>query len=565
PYLSMHRKLRVSLLCLSCLLVSSELLGADTFRPGESVAFVHEDAWQVGKVVQVDRGRVMVSATVDGETMQGVFLVAALRRPPWTVGDRFWSDPSGQFRIKASVVDVAETALRLLKTDGEAITVPIARLSEQDRQIASKLVAAKQRYDAARSAKEGNPEEGLIDAANRSSADRNAPSGSIPSMSASNAGLASLVAPGSKPERTIELTQEPKARQVFFKPRTTLYATPADLPLTALPIGEPLQAVPPGARVSYQAYRDEAIERIRYVGGDGAWVLLEVKSPAERVYGKAVRWASLQSGAVTPARLLPKGEEVVAVEPNTGRFLTKFFDGTDATNPIKGYRVYRCVPPSFEPTFECWLTPTTGEVYIGPAVPSFLPGNRLLLHGAYDLHVVDLSSGEKRWSMDYGSVTQGHSQPQVSPDRRYLRLTFRDDAPEKRLIIDLQNYQFVHCTPIPDRTFEAFSQDGKWLVSLQGQDLLWYDTQTWEVTRRQRNNSKWAGSGSCFHVLGQRYLIDGQKRILDLETGEISGQASGNGVPHNPHMPPESALIGDRIVVASSDRTTKSVISISLP
>ena len=141
-----------AVLCFAILSTPTLVSAADAFRVGESVAFLHKQQWHVGTIVRIERGQAMVSAELDGEATQGVFAVAALRRPPWTVGSRFWSDQSGKFRIKASVVDVSAEALELLKSEGSTVTVPIDQLSDSDQAIAAKLVSAKQAYEASKAA-----------------------------------------------------------------------------------------------------------------------------------------------------------------------------------------------------------------------------------------------------------------------------------------------------------------------------------------------------------------------------------------------------------------------------
>jgi len=56
---------------------------------------------------------------------------------------RFFSDPSGKFRIRASIVDLNETTVKLRKLDGTEIEVLIAKLCEGDQTF---LKARYQKY-----------------------------------------------------------------------------------------------------------------------------------------------------------------------------------------------------------------------------------------------------------------------------------------------------------------------------------------------------------------------------------------------------------------------------------
>jgi hypothetical protein len=52
---------------------------------------------------------------------------------------RTWTDSSGTFKIEAKLVEHLGESIRLVRKDGKEITVPLARLSEADRQYATRL------------------------------------------------------------------------------------------------------------------------------------------------------------------------------------------------------------------------------------------------------------------------------------------------------------------------------------------------------------------------------------------------------------------------------------------
>ena len=54
---------------------------------------------------------------------------------------RFFSDPSGKFRVKAIVMDATDTSVKLKKEDGQEIDVPLDKLSDRDQQYIRELLA----------------------------------------------------------------------------------------------------------------------------------------------------------------------------------------------------------------------------------------------------------------------------------------------------------------------------------------------------------------------------------------------------------------------------------------
>ena len=59
-------------------------------------------------------------------------------------GPRTWRDATGKFEIEARLVDRTETAVRLKKSDGKVIEVPLEKLGKADREYLRKLDAVKQ-------------------------------------------------------------------------------------------------------------------------------------------------------------------------------------------------------------------------------------------------------------------------------------------------------------------------------------------------------------------------------------------------------------------------------------
>ncbi|EMI17838.1 hypothetical protein RMSM_05237 [Rhodopirellula maiorica SM1] len=142
---------------------------------------------------------------------------------------------------------------------------------------------------------------------------------------------------------------------------------------------------------------------------------------------------------------------------------------------------------------------------------------------------------------------------------------FTHDAPAKRLIIDLQTFELVHCTSIPDRTIEAFAPDGEQLASLQRKKLVWLNTQFWQPVRTDEVPTEWTKTGSAFHLLNERYVINSSGSLIDLQTKEIARELRNVGVADNPSKPPKDAWVRNCLIRADTSTGAKVVTCTVVP
>lgn len=56
---------------------------------------------------------------------------------------RLWKDASGSFQVRAKLIERTDGAVRLRKTDGKEISVPLAKLSQADQEYVDKATAPK--------------------------------------------------------------------------------------------------------------------------------------------------------------------------------------------------------------------------------------------------------------------------------------------------------------------------------------------------------------------------------------------------------------------------------------
>ena len=370
---------------------------------------------------------------------------------------------------------------------------------------------------------------------------------------------------GEQAPKSINLEQESLRHQEFFKPRSSLLEAPPDMEPVPLTLGEPLLGSLPEAVVRYSGYRDESVDRLHPIGGQDAWVLAQVTRPAKGVKASAVRWVSLRSGETSAPFLLAEGEQLSCVEPRSGRLLTFTMRQDQRDEKYYLWRVYRGNPTESAVQLQAELRQSFSYPYDGSAVPCFLPGNRLLLQGGRDLRIVDLETEKIVFSFDYVFESNWQYLAHLSPDRRYLVVYFHHDAPAKRLILDLETLELIHCSSLPNRTHEAFSPDGKYLVSLQGSDLVWFSTQSWKPERTEEVPGEWTATGLAFHVLDDRHVVNSRGLLLDLRTKTIVDKLRSDGIADNPRMPPTDAWVANHLVRADTSSATNVVESILVP
>lgn len=75
----------------------------------------------------------LVGLAIFGTTTASFAQAVRSRTKPATAAPRQWSDVTGKFKIRATLVEQADGQVQLKKTDGSVISVPIEKLSELDR------------------------------------------------------------------------------------------------------------------------------------------------------------------------------------------------------------------------------------------------------------------------------------------------------------------------------------------------------------------------------------------------------------------------------------------------
>jgi hypothetical protein len=109
---------------------------AQVYKAGEEVAVMKHSEWRPGVVLDANTKGVMVEYEFAGSTSQEVFPrnqvmyrfeVDAIYRV------REWSDVTGKFKIRAALLQMDETKIRLRKPDLSEMEIEVAKLSDADK------------------------------------------------------------------------------------------------------------------------------------------------------------------------------------------------------------------------------------------------------------------------------------------------------------------------------------------------------------------------------------------------------------------------------------------------
>ena len=65
--------------------------------------------------------------------------VRAAEAPKASAGPRTWTDSTGKFKVKATLVDLLDDKVQLQREDGKTVEVPLERLSAEDREAAKAI------------------------------------------------------------------------------------------------------------------------------------------------------------------------------------------------------------------------------------------------------------------------------------------------------------------------------------------------------------------------------------------------------------------------------------------
>ena len=116
---------------------------SQSYKEGENVEVFYLGSWLPGVVVKANsRGEVLVEFSFATRPRREVFKADAVRAEYESgaiARGRIWSDPSGSFKVKASLLSTTDDEVTLRKQDMAEIRVAVSKLSEGDKAYLKKL------------------------------------------------------------------------------------------------------------------------------------------------------------------------------------------------------------------------------------------------------------------------------------------------------------------------------------------------------------------------------------------------------------------------------------------
>lgn len=123
--------------------ISASPCAAQTYKEGDIIEVYYLGSWLSATVVKTNaRGEVLAEYTFATRPHRDVFKPEAVRAQYESgaiARGRVWSDPSGTFKVKASLLAVTDEEVTLRKQDMTEIKVALNKLSDADRTYLKKL------------------------------------------------------------------------------------------------------------------------------------------------------------------------------------------------------------------------------------------------------------------------------------------------------------------------------------------------------------------------------------------------------------------------------------------
>jgi hypothetical protein len=292
-------------------------------------------------------------------------------------------------------------------------------------------------------------------------------------------------------------------------------------PLVMRPEPDPIEL--PEAIVRYPGVRGEQFAGIVPVGGEGGWCLCgSTARQTGEATQSALRWVSLKNKNATQPAAIVAGEWLFDYETSTQHVLTGSLPGKFsryAGQEIPDHwSLYKLPPGSVTPKLIARLQPSQWrDDRAGHPWAALLPNDRAVLRLPQRIILVDYRAGTVPLEIKLPDLSS-YSDPQLSPDQRFLYIRLKTRY-TYRIIVDLEEGELVHRLRYPgtiDLGPEYFSADGKRLISLVNDRMLWIDLQAWQVVRCE-SFPLVSGVGNAFHLFDDRFVLGSGGKLLDLD------------------------------------------------
>ena len=447
------------------------------FQPGDRVKFEFMGGQHEGEVTRfTGTGWPYVKFTWRGKEMERFFppnrLQAVQKKPAATTRPRTWTDTSGKFRIRATLVERIGENVRLKKSDGKEISVPLARLSETDRKWLQQWAPDKTAPEDAQQPEESPFADG-----------RPGPGQAAP--------------PGDGVER-LPVAAAAAARPIVLTPKAGWDYRPA----TPVPPAS-FEARPIALRASgsQHAFHDRASV---LVGTDGAMAAIGLSNPFDK--RTIVRLVDLRKGQQLAACTLGS-EHFAPFDCGSGGLVLTANDVFGKPNHLA---IYKPSGDALELTAGWKMADSVRSRGIASAF--FVGQDRLLS--------TDRSGNATLWDRDARRAvasfkTGGAVAPAFDTARRRMAVV----AEQAIHLIDLEKLRHVASIPLAEAPVAglAFSPDGRKLAAYD--DGL---VRTWNLDNGRLLGEIWLldePAGTTIAWAGESFLLVGSSHLVDVRLG----------------------------------------------
>ena len=337
---------------------------ARSFKVGDEIEYLWVGTWYPGSVLEVRGDSVGIEYEWGGSPRRE-FVPSLKLRFAWEAKAitpmRFWSDQSGEFRVRAAAIGLSDNSLTLHKEDGSEVTVPIDMLSDADQKLL-----------------------------------RRAKASAGPSVA-----------------ELISITTFETAGEGWSSPWNEA-ANLSDVP----PDAPPSFANMPEKGVGFPKlhFHDDLV-RVIPIGGRDGWMLAGTVTRLGEQPSRLL-WVALASGKVKKIQYLPSGERLAACDPTSRQVLTIHPDVEDV--PV--LTVFRCDPSTDQAqAIKRWGSLSEQQWGSWDNWAEFVSPTRVIHEWGSKQYVVwDFESESEVYRIDQESFFG--ARPTISPGRKYLAI-----------------------------------------------------------------------------------------------------------------------------------------------
>lgn len=430
------------------------------FKEGEMVEVLHLGSWRPGTIVQTDRNRAQVEFEFAGSMRRQIFNKTDVRyeyEADALSPLRTWSDPSGQFKISAVVMDYdseAKTVTLYRPDEDQTLTIEVSKLSEADQGRLEKLM---------------------------SSAPPKAPK--LPELTPFQ------VAPGFK---------------ASWSSATNLANIPPDPPKIAV-------GVPMGGVGFFRSTFHEKLVGLFPIGSSAGWMVGGTTGTGEDVPSRFV-WVTLADGKVQKQHPIPDGQALVAVDPANQHVLTY---GKDKEADRTTLTLWQASPKTEQakPLLR-WASQETDRFASPSSWADFVSPTRVIHQWNRHSYVVwDFEAKRSVYSITQESFFG--ARPVLSPGKHY----FAVPEDERVRLLDADDGRTLAVLPIEGGSSSgvAFSADGEKLAVMTRNQIAIWQLGSAGDPERVRGDAVGSPFSKSLAWIDDRSLLVGGEVMFDLD------------------------------------------------